>query len=152
MENVNLRRGKKAFIHKANKSANRNFDAHKLDYIQKNLNLPSIREATIHHELFSTPNKIRIPDLTIQPLKKSDPLIIVEHDTVKIHGELADPNERTIKRNQDYIRTGKSFVIVNEDLADMLHLDEANLARYLIEHEKCKYKAIMGASNCFHQD
>ena len=132
----------KSFIHQANKKAIRNFDAKKLDYIQKNLNLPSIREISVRDELFSTPNKVRVPDLTIQPLRKSDPAIILEHDTVKIHGELADPNQRTEKRNHDYTISKRPFVIINEDLAKMLELDEASLARYLIEHEKMKHRAL----------
>ena len=71
---------------------------------------------------------------------------------------------------RDLLKNGHEVTVIDEDpdaiasakksgaktvLADACEpdsLDEANLARYLIEHEKCKYKAIMGASNCFHQD
>lgn len=127
-------RGKKQFIHASNKQARRNFDAEKLDYIQKNLGLPAVRELAVKDEDFSTINKIRIPDLTV----KTKPEIIIEHDTFNIHGELCCPNEKTIKRNRDYLRAKRPFVIVHEDLAKMLNLDEANLARYLVEHERSK--------------
>ena len=138
---VNLPRGTKSYLHASNKKARRNWDAEKLDYIQKNLNLPSLRELAIKDDLFSTPNKIRVPDLTVQPLNKNTPAIIIEHDTVNIHGELASPNEKTKRRNCDYIRAKRPFVIVNEDLAKLLGLDEASLARYLVEHEKARFIA-----------
>ena len=134
-------RGTKSYIHASNKKARRNFDAHKLDYLQKNLNLPSLRELSVRDESFSTPNKIRVPDLTVLPVKKSDPTIIIEHDTQNIHGELGHPNDKTLRRNCDYIRAKRPFVIVNEDLAKLLGLDEVSLARYLVEHEKARFLA-----------
>lgn len=132
-----MARGKKSYIHASNKEARRNFDASKLDYLQTNLGLPSLREIAVQDPKFSTPNKTRIPDLTV----KGKPSIIIEHDTFNIHGELSTPNERTQKRNCDYVRSERPFVIINEDLAKMLNLDEAKLARYLVEHEKARFKA-----------
>lgn len=119
------------WINKAKEKASRNFDARKLDYIQKYSKLNWLSDNTISDPKFSTPNKIRLPDLII----KGTPEIILEHDTIKVHGELGYSNERTHKRNQDYARSNRPFIIVNEDLAKMLKLDEANLATYLYYHE-----------------
>lgn len=119
------------YINKAKANASRNFDAKKLDYIQTHSKLNWLSDNSILDPNFSTPNKIRLPDLII----KGTPMIILEHDTVKLHGELGYANERTLKRNQDYARSNRPFIIVNEDLAKMLKLDEANLATYLYYHE-----------------
>ena len=118
------------FIDKARKKAGRNFDASKLDYIQKNSKLRWLSGETIFDDKFSTPNSIRLPDLLVTGF----PPIILEHDQVKLHGELGYENERTIKRNQDYARTNRPFFIINADLAKSLSLDEANLATYLYYH------------------
>jgi len=119
------------FIDKAKKNATRNFDASKLDYIQQKSPLNWLSDNTIVDPRFSTPNKVRFPDLII----KGTPEIILEHDTIKVHGELGYCNERTHKRNQDYAKSNRPFIIVNEDLAKMLKLDEAALATYLYYHE-----------------
>ena len=121
----------KRFIDNARKNANRNFDAEKLDYIQKHSKLNWLSDNTITDQRFSTPNKVRLPDLLI----KGIPEIILEHDTIKVHGELGYANERTHKRNQDYAKANRPFIIVNEDLARILKLDEAALATYLYYHE-----------------
>lgn len=119
------------YIDKARQKAVRNFDANKLDYIQKHSQLNWLSNDTIIDSRFTTPNKVRLPDLII----KGTPEIILEHDTTKLHGELGFANERTLKRNQDYARANRPFIIVNEDLAKLLKLDEANLATYLYYHE-----------------
>lgn len=127
----------KRFIDQARKNTGRNFDAKKLDYIQKNSGLNWISESTIADVKFSTPNKIRLPDLVI----RGTPEIILEHDTVKLHGELGYENERTLKRNQDYARSNRPFFIINEDLAKHLGLDEARLAAYLYYHSLSQFRA-----------
>lgn len=121
----------KRYIDQARKNADRNFDARKLDKIQQGSKLNWLSDNKIVDPNFSTPNKIRLPDLIV----KGMPEIILEHDTVKLHGELGWSNERTLKRNQDYARTKRPFIIVNEDLAKMLKLNEASLATYLYYHE-----------------
>ena len=121
----------KRFIDNAKKKSTRGFDAEKLDYIQKHSKLNWLSDNTIIDPRFSTPNKVRLPDLLI----KGIPEIILEHDTIKVHGELGYCNERTHKRNQDYAKANRPFIIVNEDLAKLLKLDEANLATYLYYHE-----------------
>ena len=119
------------FIDKAKKNAVSNFDQKKLDNIQTKSQIHWLQHETIKDEKFSTPNKIRQPDLIV----KGVPQIILEHDTIKVHGELGYSNERTHKRNQDYAKANRPFIIVNEDLAKLLKLDEASLATYLYYHE-----------------
>lgn len=131
------------WIDKAKGKAVRNFDAGKLDYLQEGLQryaLPSVREQTIIDQLFSTPNNVRNPDLFVNKL------ILIEHDTVKLHGELGWENERTLRRNADYIITGRPFTVVNADLAKELGLDEKNLVVYLYYHELMKINALKEAS------
>ena len=121
------------------KKATRNFDANKLDYLQTELNksgIPTIREHTIHSFNFQTKNQNRIPDLTVTSLN-----IIIEHDTQKVHGELGYENGKTVRRNADYTRANIPFVVINADLAKQFHLDESELAAYLVYHEKMKINA-----------
>ena len=125
------------FIDKAKKNAVSNFDQKKLEYIQKNSNLNWLSNNTIIDPKFSTPNKVRQPDLLI----KGVPEIILEHDTIKVHGELGWENERTIKRNQDYARANRPFFVINEDLAKFLGLDQAALATYLYYHTLSQFRA-----------
>lgn len=115
------------FINKAKKEALRNFDAVKLDYIQEHSKLRWLAGESIFDEKFETKNHFRMPDL----LTPGFPEIILEHDTVKLHSELGMENERTVRRNQDYVRTKRPFFVINEDLAKHLKLDEANLATYM---------------------
>ena len=125
------------FIDKARKNATRNFDANKLDRIQKGSKLNWLQGETITDPKFSTPNNVRLPDLIV----KGIPEIILEHDTVKLHSELGFENEKTLKRNQDYARSNRPFFVINEDLAKMLGLDEANLATYLYYHTLSQFRA-----------
>lgn len=125
------------FIDKAKKNTDRNFDAKKLDYIQIHSPLNWLSDNAIVDPKFTTPNKIRLPDLVVKGL----PEIILEHDTVKLHGELGMENDRTLKRNQDYARTNRPFFIINEDLAKILGLDQAKLATYLYYHTLSQFRA-----------
>jgi len=130
----------KQWINKSKKNSLRGFDAKKLDYIQKNSGINWIREEVIYDSCFSTPNHIRIPDLIFKDGKDE---IILEHDTIKAHGELAFPNDRTLKRNQDYFRSDRNYIVLNADLAKHLSLDEAKLANYLFWHELSKINVSM---------
>lgn len=128
------------FLNEARKNATRNHDAKKLDPIQEYLQskgIPTVREVTEHDERFSTPNKIRIPDLRVTNWD-----IRLEHDTVKVHGELGFVNDKTVSRIMDYLVSSKPCVILNEDLARHLHLPENELSLYLIYHEKSRLQAI----------
>ena len=74
----------------------------------------------------------------------------VQHDTVKVHCELgfeSTPNDRsdkdkkrnkTAKRNSEYwdkwMKTGTPFIVINQDLARMLDLNEGALTAYLYYH------------------
>ena len=122
------------------RKALRNFDATKLDYLQTQLNIvgiPTIREHAIHNLNFQTKNQVRIPDLIVTNLNN----IIIEHDTQKVHGELGYENEKTVRRNADYMRAGFHFAVINADMAKECGLNEAGLARYLIPYEKMKINA-----------
>lgn len=116
------------YINIAKKNTSRNFDAKKLDYIQNNSHLVRwIREITIFNANFTTPNNLRVPDLICNG-------IILEHDTIKAHGELGFENERTLKRNRDYNRANIPFCVINQNLAKLLQIDEAKLSIYLYYH------------------
>ena len=69
-------------------------------------------------------------------------VIHLQHDTVKIHGELGYENVKTIRRNCDYERAGLSWIVINQDLAKNCNLDEADLAEYLFYHELAKRNAL----------
>jgi len=128
------------FIQKAMKNADRNADAKKLDPIQTDLlemDIPTVREKTIYNEKFTQKRHERNPDLTVT-LDDS----VLEHDTVKVHGELGFENKKTLQRNADYIRAGISFSVINADLAKHLNLDESKLCAYLYFHEKMKQNAV----------
>jgi hypothetical protein len=140
VEVVNLPRGKKSFLHASNKQVRRNFDADKLDYIQKNIGLPSVREKTLSNPRYTQARHERTPDLIINNR------IILEHDTVNIHGELGFENEKTLKRNIDHCLGDLPWCVINADLANNLGLDEAKLAKYLyyhtISHDNARKKAL----------
>ena len=132
------------FINSAKKKAGRNFDAHKLDKLQNTLqeySIGSVREKTITDMGFSTTNNVRNPDLILGKV------IIIEHDTVKIHGELGYENNRTLRRNGDYMATGRSFAVINEDLCKTLGLDEGALAVYLYYHKAMEINALQEAES-----
>jgi len=132
----------KSFLYKATKNATRNHDAAKLDILQDKFSkyrIPTIREHTICDEKFSTPNKLHIPDITINKE------IILEHDTAKIHGELGFENKKTLARNTDYHTSGRPFCVINEDLCKELFIDQGSLAIYLYYHELMKINCIQEA-------
>ena len=126
------------FIARATKKATRNHDAKKLDPIQRDLlhlGIPTIREKTIYNKKFTQQRHERTPDLTFTGGIKP---ILLEHDTVKAHGELGFENENTLKRNKDFARAGIPFAVINADLAKMYSLNESSLAAYLYYHELMK--------------
>ena len=131
-----MSRGNKSYLHIVKKKAVRNFDASKLDYIQKNIGLPCVRELTIEDTRLTTPNHIRIPDLTVN--KRA----LGELDSVKVHGELGFENKRTLKRNTDYFLINTPFFVINEDLAKHLQLDQARLGNYLYYHSLMYFNAL----------
>lgn len=120
------------------RSQTRNGDAWKLDIIQHGLAklenpIHSIREKEIADSGFF--NGGHIPDLYLNKR------IILEHDTVKTHGEMGYENEKTIRRNTDYIITKRPFFVINQDLAKYCKLDEVRLAEYLYYHTLMMEKA-----------
>ena len=131
---------KKQGINYATKKATRNFDAKKLDLIQMHIEtllvpIYAVRELIIKNVKFQTKNMCRETDLVLN--KK----IHLQHDTVKIHGELGFENAKTLRRNADYERAGYPYIIINADLAKANNLEEGDLAEYLYYHELSKIQA-----------
>lgn len=130
---------KNFYINQATKKAERPHDAKKLDYIQSNISINSIRNETIIDSNFLTIFATREPDLILDPKTRNE--MYLEHDTYKTHGELSSPNERTQRRNEDFARAKRPFFIINADLAKQLQLDEAKLTIYLYHHTISQMKA-----------
>lgn len=110
------------------KQLKRSGDAEKLDYIQANIGLPCEREKELWNPRYTQAHHKRTPDFIINKR------VILEHDTWKIHGDLNDPNEATLKRNVDHCLGDLPWCIINADLAKQCGLDEAKLALYLYYH------------------
>jgi len=118
----------------------RNFDAKKLDNIVMQLAGLTVpisckMNVMVKNKNFQTRNSFRETDILLNDM------VHLQHDTVKIHGELGYGNTKTVRRNADYERAGLPYVIINEDLAKMCGLDEADLTEYLFYHEVAKWKA-----------
>lgn len=125
----------KQWANNTKKKMTRNSDANKLDYIQNNISISvTDREKMYHNKLFTTKNHNHEADLVLNNT------IILHHDTVKIHGELSYPDQKTLKRDMDFERAGYSYFIINQDLAKQLCLNEAQLAEYLYYHETHKLR------------
>lgn len=119
----------------------RGSDAKKLDYLQLHLDnitpvIPTVREVALFNYSFNTRNYVRVPDLTVTTTG-----IVIEHDTQIVHGELSDPNKKTLARNADYMRANIPFIIINSDLAKLNNLDEADLLVYLYYHKLMEIKS-----------
>lgn len=114
------------------RSQTRNGDQWKIDIIQDGLAklkenpLPSVREKELMDEGFLRGG--HLPDLIINKR------IILEHDTIKSHGELGSEDSKTLRRNTDYVVTKRPFFVINQDLAKHCGLDEVRLAEYLYYH------------------
>jgi len=131
-------KGKKGWISRANKKKTRQSDGGKLDDLQMhldNLGLYFKREEVHYNKFFSTPNKLRVPDL-------SNHFILIELDG-SIHGSMDEASEskQTLKRNMDYIRAKFNFIILNEELARAFNLELHNLAAYRVYEEEAKIRA-----------
>jgi len=133
-------KGKKQWVHRANKSRSRNSDASKLDTIQihlEQLHYHVFREPHISNGNFSTRNHMRNPDLKVEIGKFE---CYIELDG-KIHGSLEQPTEKTIKRNIDYEVAHYNYIILSEEDAKFFKLDVADLAAYRINEEYSKHLA-----------
>lgn len=133
----------KQWANHTKKKMDRNSDAKKLDNIQTQLEIlqtpiHSVREKIIHDENFATRNHNHETDLLLNKT------VHLHHDTVKTHGELGHPNEKTLKRDADYERAKLPYIIINADLAKECGLDEADLAEYLYYHELQKMEVRNG--------
>jgi len=133
-------RGKKQWIHNANKNRSRGSDASKLDDIQEFLNeqrLYFTRETAINNGLFSTRNHIRVPDLSMW---KGDKLIVIELDG-KVHQSLEDPTKKTLRRNADYNRAGIIYILINEEQAEAYNLELRDLTAYRVREVLSKLES-----------
>jgi len=131
---------KKQGIQYAQKKATRNFDAKKLDNIVmqlEELNRPIYCKMNVMLKDydFHTRNHYRETDILLNKT------VHLQHDTVNIHGELGFENVKTLRRNADYARARIPYIIINQDLAKMCNLDEADLTEYLFYHELSKINA-----------
>ena len=123
-------RGKKQWIHNANKKRSRGSDANKLDDIQQHLTQQGfnfIREKEIFERCFSTRNHLRVPDLTMDAGR----LVVIELDG-SIHGSLEFQTEKTRRRNADYNRAGIIYILLNEEQMKAENLDMCDLASYRV--------------------
>jgi hypothetical protein len=132
------------------KKATTGADRNKLDKITKYLNdnhtgvHVSKSNHHVKNEIFKT--GVRETDLLLNNK------VHLQHDTVTVHCELGYENVqfeaersdkdkkrvRTKTRNGEYwqywMETGNPFVVINQDLAKMLGLDEGPLTAYLYYH------------------
>ena len=137
-ELVNM--GKNQWANQTKKKMDRNSDAKALDLIQTHLEMLQdkpinvIREKIYHEEEFTTRNKNHEADLVLNDF------VILHHDTIHTHNELAYPNKKTLQRDMDFERAKIPYIIINADLAKNCNLNEADLAEYLYYHELHKMK------------
>ena len=103
-------------------------------YIELEMHIDSYK-TIIKDPKFQTKNMCRETDLVLN--KK----VHLQHDTVKIHGELGFETTKTLRRNADYERAGLPYIIINEDLAKANNLEEGDLTEYLYYHELSKIQA-----------
>lgn len=104
----------KSFIHRSTKKVSRNHGSEKIDLIQSALTecgFHTIQEPRLYNEKFSTPNKIRNPDLKIT----FSNLTLYQESDGKVHGTLEQPTELTLARNADFIRAGIDFRQINHE-------------------------------------
>lgn len=107
-------KGKKSFIHNANKKTNDNFGNAKIYAIVDTLNSCGFHcevEPKIYDERFSTKNKIRNPDIVV---KFGDMVLIIESDG-KVHGNLEMPTKSTLQRNIDFENTFRDYILINHE-------------------------------------
>jgi len=141
-------RGKKGFIHQANKKRSSNSDSGKLDLIQmhlENLHYHTFREQYVSSGSFSTRNLKRIPDLKVIKGKFE---VLIELDGA-VHGNLESPTEKTVRRNTDYEVAHYNYIILSEEDAKFFKLDIADLAAYRINEEYSKFLAKMAGGCMF---
>ena len=129
--------GKNSGYHLATRRATRNHDAKKLDALQLHLDcagLHTIREQEIFNKAFQ--HGFRISDLYFPTWQ-----IVLELNSVKVHGELGYENAKSRRKYADYIEGKQHFIIINEGLCKELNINPGDLAIYLFYHELAKIKA-----------
>jgi len=142
-------RGKKQWIHRANKNRGTNSDSGKLDVLQahlETLGFHIFRETQIKDGHFSTRNNMRVPDLKVVIGEKFE--VYLELDG-RVHGNLEMPTKRTIQRNTDYEVAHYNYIILSEEDAKFFQLDIPDLAAYRINEEYSKHLAKMNGGCMF---
>lgn len=113
-------------------------DDKKLDWIPVfEMNVPS---ELIHNKKFSTRNNLRNPDIEIS---FGDMKVYLESDG-KVHGDLENPTDNTVKRNIDFENAKMTYILINHDHVNMLkkilHLvaNDDDLIRFLAAYRVCE--------------
>ena len=136
-------RGKKGFINNASKKATENFGDSKIRTIIKALSDCGLHckiEPKIHNKKFSTRNNLRNPDIEIS---FGDMKVYLESDG-KVHGDLENPTDNTVKRNIDFENAKMTYILINHDHVNMLkkilHLvaNDDDLIRFLAAYRVCE--------------
>jgi len=138
----------KGWENRANKKRTRGSDAEKLDELQTHLTALGfhiLREPQLWSGNFSTRNHKRNPDLKVQYNKFG---CYIELDG-KIHGNLEQPTERTLRRNTDYEIDKLHYMIISEEDAKFFKLDLCDLTAYMVLHEYSKHLAKMNGGLMF---
>jgi hypothetical protein len=105
---------KKQWIHRNNKTAERNFGSKEIDLIAQtltDLGFQVFIEPVIHNTKFQTSNKIRNPDIEARYGKMK---LFLESDG-KVHGTLEFPSKSTIRRNQDFQNIKQDCIMINHE-------------------------------------
>ena len=134
-------------------------DRNKLDYITNWLKRSDVG---VH----VTKSEHRFENVNFRTSSRETDLMLngkvhLQHDTIKVHcelgmesfeGERGDKDKKrnkTAKRNADYfdlwMETGQPFVVLNQDLAKILDLNEGALTAYLYYHAMMLENARMEA-------
>lgn len=122
-------------------------DRPKLDYITNWLKVNNVGVTVTMSEYQFSNDLFRVNTRETDLLLNGK--VHLQHDTVKAHcklgsesqedkGETAKNRYKTAKRNWDYYKlwmsTGQPFVVLNQDLARYLNLNEGALTAYLYYH------------------
>ena len=132
-------RGTKAF------NKQKEGDDHKVIPIMQHLTrlgYKVFREPTIENANFSTNNKVRRPDLKVEVKDPELPPfeVYLELDG-NVHGNLVWPTENTMRRNGDYERTNRKYIIISEEDCKFHGIDVEKYAAIRIDEEFSKFKS-----------
>ena len=141
-------RGKNSGYNAGRKKATVGADRPKLDYITNWLKRSNTGVQVSKSEYRFEDNNFTTPTRETDLLLNGK--VHLQHDTIKVHcelgyekfeGERGDKDKKrnkTLKRNNDYwkywMEKGEPFIVLNQDLAKLLDLNEGALTAYLYYH------------------